>query len=305
VTAAVLRSRQAAVGRPVALLCLLFGAEQALAEGAAARSASALPDGVLTLPAPGSEMVRIPRGPVVLGSTADEVLAAAASCASEPLAHRCSEQTFANELGRHSRVLPEFFIDRIEVSVAEYSRCVSLGRCAEPPYAEGSERLRRTELPVVLVTWEEARAYCRFRNARLPSEAEFERAARGNAGEIFPWGNLYHARAANHGRLAVMPNDESDGYAELAPVWAFAAGKSRHGVLNLAGNAAEWQDDIYRERYTDPEPDPNQTARRVVRGGSFLSAAAWLRGAARVGLPPSARRTDLGFRCARSAESGR
>jgi len=297
-----LSNRRAAIGRAAALLCLLFCAQHALAEGASARSAAVLPEGVLTLAAPGSEMLRIPRGPVVLGSTADEVLAAAASCSGEPLAHRCSEQTFANELGRHDRMLSEFFIDRTEVSVADYYRCVSLGRCAEPPYTEGSERLRRADLPVVLVTWEEARAYCRFRSARLPSEAEFERAARGNDGQIFAWGNLYHARAANHGRLAVMPNDESDGYAELAPVWAFAAGKSRQGALNLAGNAAEWQDDLYRERYGDPQPDPSQTARRVVRGGSFLSAAAWLRGAARGGLPPSARRTDLGFRCARSAE---
>ncbi len=245
-------------------------------------------------------MVRIPSGRFVLGSSPDEVLAAAAACTNEPLLHHCTEQSFANELGQTVKALDSYLIDRQEVSVTDYLRCVALGRCAAPPYEAGAERLKRPDLPVVLVRWQDADDYCRFRRARLPTEAEFERAARGALGRAYPWGRWFHAAAANHGRLGVLLQDPSDGFAELAPVDAFAAGRTPDGVLNLAGNAAEWQADAYRERYSDPPPDGTQPPRRVVRGGSYLSARAWLRGAAREGVPPDTRRVDLGFRCARS-----
>jgi formylglycine-generating enzyme required for sulfatase activity len=257
---------------------------------------------VVTLTAQGPLMVRISAGPVVIGSTADEVLAAAAQCTREPLSHRCSEQTFANELGRRTISLPSFWLDRTEVRVSDYARCVAVGACAPAAYADGAARFERADFPVTFVRFVDARNYCAFRDARLPTEAEFERAARGPHGRAYPWGELYNAHVCNHGRLALMPNDDNDGYAELAPVGSYPEGRTPEGILDLSGNVAEWQADAYRERYQDPPAEDGDGARRVVRGGSFVSGAAWLRGAARDSAAPDTQRPDLGFRCARSAE---
>lgn len=250
----------------------------------------------------GSVMVRIQTSQPVLGSSAEEVLRAAARCADEPIPQRCTEHTFENELEKRREAVRAFFIDRYEVSVRDYMRCVSVGRCDPPGYAHGAERFNRPDYPVSFVSHADAVAYCRFRNARLPREAEFERAARGVAGREFPWGNLYNSRVANHGRLGVIENDEADGYAELAPVGAFPDGKSPEGIFDLAGNVAEWQAEPYRETSKEAVPAETSAAPRVVRGGGFLSGGAFLRGAAREGIVASTRRPDIGLRCARSAQ---
>jgi formylglycine-generating enzyme required for sulfatase activity len=280
-------------------LALIFGLSSAPAPARALIGQEATHGArTLTLSAPGPAMVRVPEGRFVLGSSPEEVLRAAASCALEPLGHRCSEQTFANELGRRLAHLPSFWIDRTEVTVREYARCVAHGRCTSPTFAAGALRFAEPDNPVTFVGFADAENYCRFRGLRLPSELMFERAARGNSGRIYPWGDLYNPRIANHGRFALVREDASDGYAELAPAGAYAAGRTPDGILDLAGNVAEWTSDPYRERYDDPMPSHSATSRRVVRGGSFMTGAAWLRGAARQGFSPETRRPDLGFRCA-------
>lgn len=255
---------------------------------------------VIELASPLPGMVRIGAGHFVMGSSPDEVTAAVAACSLEPLGHRCDEYPFANEVGRRTLFLPAFYIDRTEVTVEAYGRCVDLGRCEAPGYEKGASRFARPNYPVTFVNYDDAVAYCRFRGARLPTEAEFERAARGERGRAFPWGELFNAHAVNHGRFALIPNDPSDGYAELAPVGAFPAGKTAEGVLDLAGNVAEWVADAYRQRYSDPQARFGG-AERVVRGGSFESAEPFLRGAARRGLDKNTVSSSLGFRCARSA----
>jgi formylglycine-generating enzyme required for sulfatase activity len=237
-----------------------------------------------------------------MGSSPEDVMNALSSCTREPLGHRCTEQTFANELGRRTLTLPAFFLDRTEVTVQAYARCVAVGRCEPAGYGNGATRFARPDLPVTFVNHDDARAYCRFRNARLPTEAEFERAARGATGRNYPWGDLYNGHASNHGRLALLPNEPDDGYAELAPVAAFPAGRTPDGVLDLSGNAAEWVADAYRERYVDPKPRPGDAELRVVRGGSYESAAPFLRGAARRGVARDTVSPTIGFRCARSSD---
>lgn len=268
---------------------------------------SALSGGLKLLRARGSQMIRVPASEFVMGSTSAEIVDATVLCEREPLASSCDERSFADESLAHRVRLSGYFMDRREVTVSEFEACVRVGRCQAPPFERGARRFNQPHFPVTLVTWQDARAFCAFRGARLPTEAEFERAARGATGRRFPWGQLPNAHLANHGRLGIDLSDDADGFAELAPVGSFNAGRTPDGFLDLAGNAAEWVLDRYATQYPDADqidpqgPDAAQaTGARVVRGGSYDSPMAWLRGAARGAYLPNERRPSLGFRCARS-----
>lgn len=240
--------------------------------------------------------------PVVLemGSTEAEVLSALVRCKRETLPDRCDETTFGNETPLHPKRVAGFWLSRTEVTVAEYERCVSGGRCRAPTFEGGAARFAQPSFPVTLVSFEDAKRYCAFRGGRLPTEAEFERAARGSARRTYPWGFSYHGKLSNHGQNGVDTTDASDGFTELAPVGSFPDGATPEGVLDLAGNAAEWTADAYTPTYGAPA-----TTERVVRGGSFASSAAQLRGAARLGKSPETREPTLGFRCAWSVRPRR
>ncbi len=263
--------------------------------------------GLAVLRTRGSRMIRVPASEFLMGSSETEIVDSTLLCEREPLATTCDEQTFANELVRHPVKLSGFFLDRTEVTVKDYLSCVRVGRCQAPPYEQGARRFARPDFPVTFVTWDDANDFCRFRGARLPTEAEFERAARGVGGRRFPWGNFANGHVANHGRLGLDTSDASDGFAELAPVGSFRAGRTPEGFLDLAGNVSEWVQDRYAPQYPEePASDPqgpdaaSATGARVVRGGSFDSPMAWLRGATRSANLPNERRPSLGFRCARS-----
>jgi sulfatase modifying factor 1 len=292
------------------------GAETPRAERAAktphvARSAEvgdSLPSGgVLRLESPTTRMVRIPAGSFQMGSDESEVLAALADCVREAYGHRCSPTLFSNETPRHPVYLSSYWLDRFEVSVADYERCVAVGHCAERPVSDATRRFDSADFPVSRVTWNDAAAYCAHRGARLPTEAEFERAARGVLARRYPWGNLFNVWASNHGRFGWDVTDATDGFAELAPVGSFAAGMTREGIHDLAGNVAEWVADRYAPTYdageaNDPRgPGIGGSNLRVVRGGSYAQARFRQRGAARAFAEPGERRSTLGFRCARSA----
>ncbi|MDF3068340.1 MAG: Sulfatase modifying factor 1 precursor [Polyangiaceae bacterium] len=227
-----------------------------------------------------------------LGSNEVEVLAALVRCKREPLPDRCDETTFAGETPTHQERVDGFWIARTEVSVADYERCVAAGRCQSPAFEGGGLRFQQPRFPVTLVSFDDARRYCAFRGGRLPTEAEFERAARGQRRRTYPWGSGWHGKLANHGRSGVDDTDDSDGFAELAPVGSFPDGATPEGVLDLAGNVEEWTADPYAATYGTPPG-----SERVVRGGSYQSAAPFLRGAARTGKPPETREPTLGFRC--------
>jgi formylglycine-generating enzyme required for sulfatase activity len=292
-----------AVPRPSAAVAR-FGTDTAGSFDPAER---ALTGGVVTLRSPSPSSIRVAAGSFVMGSTGVEVVDAVTRCSKEPLAHRCNETLFSDEMPRHTVTLSSYWLDRSEVTVVEYQRCVALRRCRAAPHSAGARRFNRPMFPVSLVTWEDAQDFCRNRGGRLPTEAEFERAARGVERRTYPWGNLYNSRAANHGRLGWDTTDVSDGYAELAPVGSFPTGSTKDGFLDLAGNVAEWTLDRYLPAYSDAKvkdprgPNaPPAGPERVVRGGHYSQAAPWLRGAARQRADPALRRPFLGFRCARS-----
>ncbi len=258
---------------------------------------------LLTKRAPAPPVVWYPASDFQMGSTPEEVLLAMADCNAEPLAPRCPD--FSNEQPLRTIRLSAFALDTLEVSVAAYERCVAARRCRPIPYHRGARRFHRQQLPAVLVTHEDAVAYCTFMGGRLPTEAQFERAMRGSSRRRFPWGNSYHRLVANHGRLAFNATSDADRYVELAQVNSFPAGASPEGVLNLAGNAAEWVNDGYSAYYDErqledplgPPADAGITD-RVVRGGGYLSPAVMLRGAARRAELPTLRSAEVGFRCA-------
>lgn len=209
----------------------------------------------------------------------------------------------------HSVTLDAFWIDQTEVTNSMYRLCVEQGSCTPPSdlayYDQGS-------LPVVYVTWTQARSYCDWAGGgtgevHLPSEAQWEYAARGTDGRAYPWGDDWDCSKANAGGTC-----GSDTFETLAPVGSFPAGASPFGVLDMTGNAWEWVYDVHDAQYysaypTDQWP-PNPTGPteadynfHVVRGGAwkynnplYLLAYVRVRGGTENALPTT------GFRCARS-----
>jgi len=265
---------------------------QAPASSAAVQATTDRAAGLLELRAPPSRAVYLRPLAFEMGSTKEEVQSAFERCKREPLPERCDETSFDNETPVHPERVAGFWISRTEVTVAEYRRCVAVGRCRPAAFEGGAARFAKPSFPVTLVTFDDARRYCAFRGGRLPTEAEFERAARGPARRTYPWGNNYHRKLSNHGRAGVDTSNDSDGFAELAPVGSFPDGATPEGILDLAGNAAEWTADAFTSTY-----GATPLSERVVRGGSFVSGAAHVRGAARTGKAPETREPALGFRC--------
>jgi formylglycine-generating enzyme required for sulfatase activity len=203
----------------------------------------------------------------------------------------------ADEQPRHRVVLSSYFIDETEVTRSDYAGCVRAGACQPATGARADDAGSR--LPVTGVRWIDADAYCRFAGKRLPTEAEWERAARGSDGRLYPWGNEPDCARANFG------NYDGEGRCPGNPGRPVAVGSYDDGPIHdLAGNVWEWVSDWYDPRYYRHAParDPKGPARgerRVVRGGACCSMFGLPRATNRVAFPPDYRDDDLGFRCAR------
>jgi formylglycine-generating enzyme required for sulfatase activity len=195
--------------------------------------------------------------------------------------------------------LDSFYIDKYEVTVSRYAKFLQVTGGARPP--EGWQQLNLESagaLPVVGVDWHDADAYCRWAGKRLPTESEWEKAARGADGRSHPWGNDEPTAAhANFGKSAHSP------YAGgLAPVEGHAAGKSPYGIYDLAGNASEWVSDWFAAAFVrgdvrNPKGPENGTA-KVIRGGGWYDPPERLNSSRRMHASPATRGDDLGFRCA-------
>jgi formylglycine-generating enzyme required for sulfatase activity len=156
-----------------------------------------------------------------------------------------------------------------------------------------------SRIAVTGVSWFDASAYCKFVGERLPSEAEWERAARGSDGKIFPWGNDVDCTKGNFG------NFEGEGRCPHNPGKPVTVGSYGGAIHDLAGNVWEWVADWYDARYYAHAPardphGPRRGERRVVRGGACCSMFGLPRASNRLAFPPEYRDDDLGFRCARS-----
>jgi gamma-glutamyl hercynylcysteine S-oxide synthase len=199
----------------------------------------------------------------------------------------------ANERPRRSIALAAFAINRTEITNAQYQRFVS-ATGHRSAYYGGHPLLGIDGRPVVGVSFGDAAAFCAHYGLRLPSEQEYERAARGTDGTRFPWGDRpVDGTLANHGSEICCGSDDSDGYAMTAPADSFAAGASREGVLNLLGNVWEWTESAYQ----------GDARHRVLRGGAWNSDPAHLTTTYRLAYEADFRfAANGGFRCARSLD---
>ena len=217
----------------------------------------------------------------------------------------------ADEAPAHTVDLDDYYIDQFEVTNAQYGRCVETGVC-EAPSNTGSQTRSQyfgdpayDHYPVIYVRWGDASTYCQWRGARLPTEAEWEKAARGPDGRVYPWGNTFDSALANScDRNCTFepanPNHD-DGYEETAPVDAFPGGASPYMAYNMAGNVGEWVDAWY-DVYPGGDPgssDDYGQKYHVLRGGSWRKGESDLRAANRLRNTPRHSSVSVGIRCAR------
>lgn len=222
-----------------------------------------------------------------------------------------------DELPQRRISLDAYWIDQTEVTRSMYQACVDGRGCAPVANLGQASGQIGGQLPMVMVNWDQARAYCAWAGRRLPTEAEWEKAARGTDGRLYPWGwigspetrdqiLLNFCDASCSGPNAGVTID--DGFPQAAPVGSFPAGASPYDALDMAGNVWEWVADWYQSGYYASGPTANPAGPtsglgRVIRGGSWFEPT-WSgialnhRAANRSWHDPNYGQFDLGFRCA-------
>jgi serine/threonine-protein kinase len=241
-------------------------------------------------------MVHVPAGEFTMGSSDAELNHALALC-SEDLGGGCDLHWFEDERPQHTVYLDAFYIDQFEVTNAYYQQCVKAGACRA--LGTGGD-----QHPVTFVSWHDADKYCRWVDKRLPTEAEWEKAARGTDGRVFPWGNsLTKGNQANFCDVNCPKKERryfgaDDGYEEIAPTGGYPAGASPYGALDMAGNVWEWVADWYQS-YPGSTYQSEYFGKKlkVMRGGSCDNYRADLRTTVRNALDPNMGYYNVGFRC--------
>jgi eukaryotic-like serine/threonine-protein kinase len=182
-----------------------------------------------------------------------------------------------------------------------YAKCVSAGACARPYLSRSASHssyygdLQYADYPVIYVDWNQATAYCKWAGRRLPSEAEWEKAARGTDGRKYPWGDAdRNCGRANYGECNI---------GDTTAVGTYPASASPYGAVDMAGNVWEWVNDwygSYGSSYASNPAGPPYGMYRVVRGGAWRDLGQFVRASGRLAYDPLLRDVNIGFRCARS-----
>ena len=227
----------------------------------------------------GSVLVRVPAGAFEMGDGQKESWKSECDCP------------------KHQVELGEYWIGVYAVTNRQWRRFVQeTGRRAESDAEDKDDKL---DHPKVNVSWDDARAYCQWAGGDLPTEAQWEKAARGPLGLTYPWGNEW-----DEGKCR---NEKNKGSGNTSEVWGYAAGAGGYGTYQQSGNVWEWCRDWYDGRYYEQSPgkDPEGPANgsgRVFRGGSWSCGnPGYFRGACRFGIVPGVRYGLLGFRLVRTA----
>ncbi len=245
----------------------------------------------------GVPMRLVPAGEFTMGSR--NVDAALAEC--QNYDSSCDHTWFEDELRPHAVSLNAFFIDIYEVTNGLYADCVNTGTC-QPPTTTGSDthtsyygNSEFDDFPVIYVDWNMAKTYCEWRGARLPTEAEWEKAARGADERTYPWGEEVDDTYANY----------NGNIGDTSAVGSYESGKSAYGIYDMAGNVWEWVADYYSDTYyrnspSSNPPGPDSGQGRVLRGGSWYDPAFLIRTTTRLRQNQPVD-NNYGFRCARDA----
>jgi len=221
------------------------------------------------------------------------------------------------EMPRREIYLTGYFIDAYEVSVGDFRVCLESGACQEKwigTYYDATfcnyDKPARENHPINCASWYAADQYCQFAGKRLPTEAEWEKAARGIEGYRYPWG--HGGVSCSVANYRYLTNTFCVG--DTAPVDSYPEGASPYGAYNMGGNLWEWVHDWYHPDYYDesfPFPDfspnenpqgPKEGTLRMIRGGSWVTSEGFIRTAPKHFYEPDMGVEDVGFRCVRSME---
>jgi len=258
-----------------------------------------------TRPADNMVMVYVPTGNFSMGDTAQQALT---ECQLPNNQDDCNLSMFTNEQPVHTVSLDAYLFDKTDVTVAMYTKCVNAGACKKPvsPYYGDPTK---DNYPVDWANWNDAQAYCQWAGARLPTEAEWEKAARGTDGRTYPWGNNPPTCALAN---TPFPNACTTGANGSTPVDSHPAGASPYGALDMVGNLMNWVSDWYSATYYTSSPSSNPTGPasgtdRVLRGSSWMGNIVGNRATVRASNDPaevgymfSGVGFPIGFRCSRS-----
>jgi len=275
--------------------CLLAGIMAGLSGGEGTDLAASTGDLPRSLEAvkgkDGATMFLVPAGPFLMGSN----------------------DGLPNERPEHMVTIKAFYIDQYEVTAGRYQKFLESGKREISPSTDDDAGNSLEDRPVVGVTWTEAARYCAWAGKRLPTEAEWEKSARGTDGRRYPWGVMQpFVDIANYNRglwvneaITLVPVGSGlDGMSVRHGLKD--GGKSPYGLAHMAGNAAEWVNDWYDREYYQKSPDANPPGpvsgeKRVLRGGSWADLPTALRVTARFSAEPEFEDRTAGFRCALDA----
>lgn len=245
------------------------------------------------------DMIVIPAGNFIMGSSEEEALAAYNICFKEE-GNYCLKEGYLTEYPKANIFVNAFSIDKKEVSNEDYGKFIKANNYKKP-FDWNNSNLNSPTQPVVGVSWDDASAYCKWLGKRLPTEAEWEKAARGKDGFMWPWGNNWNSANLNHGKGGIPGYDNSDGYEYTSPVGLFLADVSPYGVLNMGGNVQEWVVDDFNAYKGNDKFIYKDFGRsyKIIKGGAFTYSEADTRSASRFYELSTYQEEDVGFRCAK------